>query len=258
MRKGENEMKKRTISILLTLCLALGLAPMVVFAAGSTKAIQPGASAQSTLKVSQSKLSFAGHEWWVFSKKDGGILTLLAANHDFGEVAFRTGEAGPFENASRYSEDNGYYANNPSGMAHWQKPNEYAGSTLQQKMVSLAGEIPEKEQALIRERDITTGITGQAVSAQKLWALSHDDSMFLSNNEGLFAAQWWTRSSNEVYGYGSWTLHPDGRSGSALNVDYTAAVRPALDLDLSSVPPPTGNPGIWQIPFPNTPEMNGS
>ena len=235
MRKGENEMKKRTISILLTLCLVLGLAPMVVFAAGSTKAIQPGASAQSTLKVSQSKLSFAGHEWWVFSKKDGGILTLFAANHDFGEVAFRTGEAGPFENASRYSEDNGYYANNPSGMAHWQKPNEYAGSTLQQKMVSLAGEIPEKEQALIRERDITTGITGQAVSAQKLWALSHDDSMFLSNNEGLFAAQWWTRSSNEVYGYGSWTLHSDGRSGSALNVDYMAAVRPALDLDLSSV-----------------------
>ena len=29
-------MKKRTISILLTLCLALGLAPMVVFAAGET------------------------------------------------------------------------------------------------------------------------------------------------------------------------------------------------------------------------------
>ena len=54
-------------------------------------------------------------------------------------------------------------------------------------------------------------------------------------NSCKYAAQWWTRSSNEVYGYGSWTIHPDGRSGSALNVDYDAAVRPAMELDLSSV-----------------------
>ena len=54
-------------------------------------------------------------------------------------------------------------------------------------------------------------------------------------NSCKYAAQWWTRSSNEVYGYGSWTIHPDGRSGSALNVDYDAAVRPAMEMDLSSV-----------------------
>ena len=233
-------MKKRILSILLTLCMVLCLVPITVFAAGGAKAILPGTSAQSILKIDKSRLSFAGHEWWVIGQKtdksnNAPIITLLAVNNDFGDVPFRTGSAVPFENASRYSEDNGYYANNPSDMSQWRKPNEYAGSTLQQKMVSLAEAIPEKEQAVIRPKDITEGITGQEVKAQKLWALSQEDSIYLYRNSCKYAAQWWTRSSNEVYGYGSWTIHPDGRSGSALNVDYDAAVRPAMELDLSSV-----------------------
>ena len=211
-----------------------------IFATGGAKAILPGTSAQSILKIDKSRLSFAGHEWWVIGQKtdksnNAPIITLLAVNNDFGDVPFRTGSDGPFENARRYSEDNGYYANNPSDMSQWRKPNEYAGSTLQQKMVSLAEAIPEKEQAVIRPKDITEGITGQEVKAQKLWAFSQEDSIYLYRNSCKYAAKWWTRSSNEVYGYGSWTIHPDGRSGSALNVDYDAAVRPAMELDLSSV-----------------------
>ena len=233
-------MKKRILSILLTLCMVLCLVPITVFAAGGAKAILPGTSAQSILKIDKSRLSFAGHEWWVIGQKtdksnNAPIITLLAVNNDFGDVPFRTGSAVPFENASRYSEDNGYYANNPSDMSQWRKPNEYAGSTLQQKMVSLAEAIPEKEQAVIRPKDITEGITGQEVKAQKLWAFSQEDSIYLYRNSCKYAAKWWTRSSNEVYGYGSWTIHPDGRSGSALNVDYDAAVRPAMEMDLSSV-----------------------
>ena len=233
-------MKKRLLSILLTLCMVLCLVPITVFAAGGAKAILPGTSARSILKIDQSRLSFAGHEWWVIGQKtdesnNAPIITLLAVNNDFGDVPFRTGSAVPFENSSRYSEDNGYYANNPSDMSQWRKPNEYAGSTLQQKMVSLAEAIPEKEQAVIRPKDITKGITGQEVKAQKLWAFSQEDSIYLYRNSCKYAAKWWTRSSNEVYGYGSWTIHPDGRSGSALNVDYDAAVRPAMELDLSSV-----------------------
>ena len=233
-------MKKRILSILLALCMVLCLVPITVFAAGGAKAILPGTSAQSILKIDQSRLSFAGHEWWVIGLKtdksnNAPIITLLAVNNDFGDVPFRTGSAVPFENARRYSEDNGYYANNPSDMSQWRKPNEYAGSTLQQKMVSLAEAIPEKEQAVIRPKDITEGITGQEVKAQKLWAFSQEDSIYLYRNSCKYAAKWWTRSSNEVYGYGSWTIHPDGRSGSALNVDYDAAVRPAMELDLSSV-----------------------
>ena len=233
-------MKKRILSILLTLCMVLCLVPITVFAAGGAKAILPGTSAQSILKIDKSRLSFAGHKWWVIGQKtdksnNAPIITLLAVNNDFGDVPFRTGSAVPFENASRYSEDNGYYANNPSDMSQWRKPNEYAGSTLQQKMVSLAEAIPEKEQAVIRPKDITEGITGQEVKAQKLWAFSQEDSIYLYRNSCKYAAKWWTRSSNEVYGYGSWTIHPDGRSGSALNVDYDAAVRPAMEMDLSSV-----------------------
>ena len=233
-------MKQRILSILLTLCMVLCLVPITVFAAGGAKAILPGTSAQSILKIDKSRLSFAGHEWWVIGQKtdksnNAPIITLLAVNNDFGDVPFRTGSAVPFENARRYSEDNGYYANNPSDMSQWRKPNEYAGSTLQQKMVSLAEAIPEKEQAVIRPKDITEGITGQEVKAQKLWAFSQEDSIYLYRNSCKYAAKWWTRSSNEVYGYGSWTIHPDGRSGSALNVDYDAAVRPAMEMDLSSV-----------------------
>ena len=233
-------MKKRILSILLVFCMMMSFVPITVFAAGGAKAILPGTSAQSILKIDKSRLSFAGHEWWVIGQKtdksnNAPIITLLAVNNDFGDVPFRTGSDGPFENARRYSEDNGYYANNPSGMSQWRKPNEYAGSTLQQKMVSLAEAIPEKEQAVIRPKDITEGITGQEVKAQKLWAFSQEDSIYLYRNSCKYAAQWWTRSSNEVYGYGSWTIHPDGRSGSALNVDYDAAVRPATELDLSSV-----------------------
>lgn len=233
-------MKKRILSILLTLCMVLCLVPITVFAAGGAKAILPGTSAQSILKIDKSRLSFAGHEWWVIGQKtdksnNAPIITLLAVNNDFGDVPFRTGSAVPFENARRYSEDNGYYANNPSDMSQWRKPNEYAGSTLQQKMVSLAEAIPEKEQAVIRPKDITEGITGQEVKAQKLWAFSQEDSIYLYRNSCKYAAKWWTRSSNEVYGYGSWTIHPDGRSGSALNVDYDAAVRSAMEMDLSSV-----------------------
>ena len=233
-------MKKRILSILLTLCMVICLVPITVFAAGGAKAILPGTSAQSILKIDQSRLSFAGHEWWVIGQKtdksnNAPIITLIAVNNDFGDVPFRTGSAVPFENARRYSEDNGYYANNPSDMSQWRKPNEYAGSTLQQKMVSLAEAIPEKEQAVIRPKDITEGITGQEVKSQKLWAFSQEDSIYLYRNSCKYAAKWWTRSSNEVYGYGSWTIHPDGRSGSALNVDYDAAVRPAMELDLSSV-----------------------
>ena len=233
-------MKKQILSILLTLCTVLCLVPITVFAAGGAKAILPGTSAQSILKIDKSRLSFAEHKWWVIGQKtdksnNAPIITLLAVNNDFGDVPFRTGSAVPFENARRYSEDNGYYANNPSDMSQWRKPNEYAGSTLQQKMVSLAEAIPEKEQAVIRPKDITEGITGQEVKAQKLWAFSQEDSIYLYRNSCKYAAKWWTRSSNEVYGYGSWTIHPDGRSGSALNVDYDAAVRPAMELDLSSV-----------------------
>ena len=233
-------MRKRILSILLTLCMVLCLVPITVFAAGGAKAILPGTSAQSILKIDKSRLSFAGHEWWVIGQKtdksnNAPIITLLAVNNDFGDVPFRTGSAVPFENARRYSEDNGYYANNPSDMSQWRKPNEYAGSTLQQKMVSLVEAIPEKEQAVIRPKDITEGITGQEVKAQKLWAFSQEDSIYLYRNSCKYAAKWWTRSSNEVYGYGSWTIHPDGRSGSALNVDYDAAVRPAMEMDLSSV-----------------------
>ena len=89
-------MKKRILSILLTLCMVLCLVPITVFAAGGAKDILPGTSAQSILKIDQSRLSFAGHEWWVIGQKtdksnNAPIITLLAVNNDFGDVPFPHG-----------------------------------------------------------------------------------------------------------------------------------------------------------------------
>ncbi len=42
-------------------------------------------------------------------------------------------------------------------MTNWTTPNEYAGSTLQQKMVTIASGLPTKEQALIKARNIIGG-----------------------------------------------------------------------------------------------------
>ena len=61
-------MKKRILSILLTLCMVLCLVPTTAFAAGGAKAILPGTRAQSILKIDKSRLSFAGHEWWVMAQ----------------------------------------------------------------------------------------------------------------------------------------------------------------------------------------------
>ena len=53
-------MKKRILSILLTLCMVLCLVPITVFAAGGAKAILPGTSAQSILKIDKKQAVLCG------------------------------------------------------------------------------------------------------------------------------------------------------------------------------------------------------
>ena len=175
------------------------LLPTAAFAEGEEDAGIRMESGVAALTVNKSKVAFAGHEWWVIgvdaSGDDtngngrgvypvNGSITLLAANNDeeFGNTAFRNGSTSESEDYQLYGYGygGGYYAKNPDGMDFWTTPNEYAGSTLQQKMEKIAGKFPSKEQAMINERKLkgggmyvdpsTDGIVGLAVNNQKLWA----------------------------------------------------------------------------------------
>ena len=231
---------KRAFAILLTICLAIGILPTTALASGM-QANTP------TFKLSSgnntSVVAFAGKEWWVIGDGTNGVnpaantVTLLAKEDNFGDSAFRTGRPSSFDNSAQYSEDNWYYANNPSGMSSWSKPNEYAGSTLQQKMVEIANGFDSRESALIKARTLTEGMNGPNVENQKLWALSASEWTAINDNTvRSYGDWWWLRSPNPHLGFAAWLGYHDG--GNVLHItvsDDGYAVRPALSLYLTSV-----------------------
>ena len=247
---------KKWLALVLTGLMTVSMLP------GTALAAEIG-NIQASLTVDQSKVAFAGHEWWVigyngmgvYSEENDGHITLLAANLDEGleHVPFRNGQSSAGDGYTKYRY--GYYANNPDGMKAWTTPNEYAGSTLQKKMEEWASTFPEKERGVITARDLrdsvdwngwwdkyptslTDGILGQGVSGQKLWALSEAEWNNISKKEVRAYGQWW------------WLRSPSSRSGSesryglehgsalaeGAEVDNTpGAARPALSLNLTSV-----------------------
>ena len=230
-------MRKGLMGTLVAIAMALCVAPGAAFAAG----IQAG---QADLTVNTSKVAFAGHEWWVVCDGANGIYpqadhaTLLAANDDFGDSKFRDSISRATDGYTAY--EGNFYANNPAGMAAWTTPNEYAGSTLQQEMESIANGIKtnsSKEYALISARNLTSadGIQGQSIDAQKLWALSAAEINEYAFDVPTFDVGWRLRSPG-VRGDRS-----SGVEGSSsyydLNFDdnYFSGIRPALLLNLSSI-----------------------
>lgn len=232
----------RVLAALLSLVLLVGLIP----AAASAAEMQSGTS---TLTVNQSKVAFAGHEWWVIGDGASGVypqqnhITLLAANLDseFQNTTFRTGSSSQFDNSTLFSQGTLYYANNPQGMENWTTPNEYAGSTLQQKMEEIAKSFPEKEQNAINARDLAGtaagDIAGQGIADQKLWAISEEEWNTINNSTvRAYGGNWWLRSPYP----GSSVIALMGRRtylNSTTNaiVNEGASARPALSLKLSSV-----------------------
>lgn len=239
-------MKKRLGAVLLSLLMILSRMPTTVFAVGMQ-------SGTSTLTVNQGKVAFAGHEWWVIGDGTSGVypqenhITLLAANLDeeFENIPFRTGSNGSFDGSTWYYEDGYHYANNPAGMNNWTTPNEYAGSTLQQTMVSIAETFPEKEQAVITARNFTgggtyqnpsiDGIAGQGISGQKLWAISEAEWNTINNaTVRAYGDFWWLRSPWSSFG--STARLGTGQHLYNFTVEHDdQPARPALSLNLDSV-----------------------
>ena len=241
-------MKKKLLSVFLALVMVLCLAPTAVFAIGMQ-------SSTTGITVNSTKVAFAGHEWWVIGDGTSGVypqsdhITLLAANldSDFQNVPFRRGQSAEFTGSSQYSGNGWYYANNPESMEAWTTPNEYAGSTLQQKMEKLAGDFPENERDVISARSLTgggtyqnpstDGIAGPGVANQKLWALSEAEWNTINNTEVCKYGTWcWLRSPFPNYGNVSWEGYDSGDIVIGCSVDDAFyAARPALSLNLSSV-----------------------
>ena len=219
-------MKKRWLSIVLALVMALGLAPVPAQAAGI---------GETEIRVNNTKVAFGGHEWWVIGDGKTGVfpqeghLTLWAANPDaeFEGVVYRLGYSEEQENTKRYRPNRDYpwvyYVKNPSGMKGWSKPAEYAGSTLQLKMEEMVNNLSAMERNLLYARTLTAkndDIIGQDAKDQRYWVLSTSEYYSIHNipvrtwEDEVRYLHYWARDADDSFGmrahvlWGSGVLEP--------------------------------------------------
>ena len=239
-------MKKRILSILLTLCMTLCLTPISVFAeevgAEGSAAIQLGADALSVLSKNVNTATAPtvyfgqNHEnnptaWRVIGYDGNGVtssqgdITLLAAGN-MGETVF----------------DNDCVSN------------EYAPSDLKTAIDALAEKLTTEENAVVKKRTLTSGsydgentdcVAGGQVDNAVFWPLStaevfavNDDLRIVDKEHpGWSSSYWWLRSpgSNK---YNVAVVDSDGSvqySGYTIRFYRTRAVRPAFNLNMNSV-----------------------
>ena len=239
-------MKKRILSILLTLCMMLCLTPISVFAeevgTEGSAAIQLGADALSVLSKNVNTATAPtvyfgqNHEnnptaWRVIGYDGNGVtssqgdITLLAAGN-MGETVF----------------DNDCVSN------------EYAPSDLKTAIDALAEKLTTEENAVVKKRTLTSGsydgentdcVAGGQVDNAVFWPLStaevfavNDDLRIVDKEHpGWSSSYWWLRSpgSNK---YNVAVVDSDGSvqySGYTIRFYRTRAVRPAFNLNMNSV-----------------------
>ena len=239
-------MKKRILSILLTLCMMLCLTPISVFAeevgTEGSAAIQLGADALSVLSKNVNTATAPtvyfgqNHEnnptaWRVIGYDGNGVtssqgdITLLAAGN-MGETVF----------------DNDCVSN------------EYAPSDLKTAIDALAEKLTTEENAVVKKRTLTSGsydgentdcVAGGQVDNAVFWPLSAKEAIAVNDDlrivdkehPGWSSSYWWLRSpgSNK---YNVAVVDSDGSvqySGYTIRIYRTRAVRPAFNLNLNSV-----------------------
>lgn len=240
----------------------------------------------SKLTINESVVAFGGKTWWVIGNATGGVwpqqnsVTLLQkeiSNEDEG-VPFRVGQHDDPGDGSLiehwvHNHDGSpsytsigteagtvniptmdYFVANPEGMAAWSSPNEYLGSTLQQKLTSDASQLPTAEQTIINPRTFVGGgvynapsadeIIGPSVENQLMWALSGQEMLQIGNSTvRSYGSDWWLRGISESVrpaGFntgstGGWGV---GSTGGNWIIDNcradTHSVRAAVSLNLSN------------------------
>ena len=240
-------MKKRILSILLTLCMTLCLTPISVFAeevgAGGSAAIQLGTDALSVLSKNVNTATAPtvyfgqNHEnnpaaWRVIGYDGSGVtsaqgdITLLAEGN-MGVI--------PFVDTILY--------------------NEYAPSNLKTAIDALAAKLTTEENAAVKKRALTSGsyngentdcVAGGQVDNAVFWPLSTKEAIAVNNDlraldpahPNWVTTGWWLRSPGSDK-YHLAVVRSEGSvqySGySVLIFNNYRTVRPAFNLNLNSV-----------------------
>ena len=235
-------MKKRILSILLTLCMLFCLVPTGVFAEGETAtgsaAIQLGTDALSkNVNTATAPTVYFGqdHEnnpaaWRVIGYNGNGVasaqgdMTLLAAGNMSSGLQF----------------------------ADFGASNEYAPSNLKTAIDALAKKLTTEENAAVKKRTLTSGgytgentdcVAGGQVDNAVFWPLSSKEANAVKEDLRVVdpehptwaTSNWWLRSPG-YSNHDAATVRGDGSvvySGNAINSWWCA--RPAFSLKSSSV-----------------------
>ena len=235
-------MKKRILSILLTLCMLLCLVPTGVFAEGETAtgsaAIQLGTDALSkNVNTATAPTVYFGqdHEnnpaaWRVIGYNGNGVasaqgdMTLLAAGNMSSGLQF----------------------------ADFGASNEYAPSNLKTAIDALAKKLTTEENVAVKKRTLTSGgytgentdcVAGGQVDNAVFWPLSSKEANAVKEDLRVVdpehptwaTSNWWLRSPG-YSNHDAATVRGDGSvvySGNAINSWWCA--RPAFNLNSSSV-----------------------
>lgn len=231
-------MKKRILSILLTLCMLFCLVPTGVFAEGETAtgsaAIQLGTDALSkNVNTATAPTVYFGQDHennpgaWHVIDYDGnsaagiaGNMTLLAANN--------------------------------MGLSKFGASNAYADSALKEAIDALADKLTAKETDAVEKRTLasgnydeenTDGVAGPAVSNAVFWPLSSKEANAVNNDlrvvdpehPGWASSYWWLRSPDEDYSTAFVAGRGEVRYYGGYSTSKEFGVRPAFDLNLDSV-----------------------
>ena len=240
-------MKKRILSILLTLCMTLCLTPISVFAeevgAGGSAAIQLGADAISVLSKNVNTATaptvyFGQNQenkpaaWRVIGYDGSGVTS---AQGDITLLAEGAMGVIPFADTILY--------------------NEYAPSNLKTAIDALAEKLTTEENAAVKKRTLTSGsyngentdcVAGGQVDNAVFWPLSTKEAIAVNNDLRALdpAHPNWVTSSWYLRSPGSKTFYVAIVSSDG-SVQYSGAsirkknnhrtVRPAFNLNLNSV-----------------------
>ena len=234
-------MKKRILSILLTLCMMLCFTPISVFAeeVGSegSAAIQLGADAISVLSKNVNTAT--------------APTVYFGQNHDNNPAAWRVIGYDGSGVASSHGDITMLAANN-MGLSKFGASNAYADSALKEAIDALADKLTAKETDAVEKRTLasgnydgenTDGVAGPAVSNAVFWPLSSKEANAVNNDlrvvdpehPGWASSYWWLRSPDEDDS----TAYVAGRGEVRYYGGYSTSkefgVRPAFDLNLDSV-----------------------
>ena len=235
-------MKKRILSILLTLCMVLCLVPISVFAEGGTAtgsaAILLGTDAlNKTVNTANAPTVYFGQNqennpgaWRVIGYDGSGVagtagnMTLLAASNMSSGLQF----------------------------ADFGASNEYAPSNLKTAIDALAEKLTTEENTAVKKRTLTSGsyngentdcVAGAQVDNAVFWPLSTAEAFAVNQDLRIADPEhpswasscWWLRSPG-YSNHDAATVRGDGSVvyyGNAINSWW--CVRPAFNLNLNSV-----------------------